>query len=33
VLSPVIPQNWRDKKGRQKTFLSWLSRNQTLRDV
>jgi hypothetical protein len=29
VLSPVIPQNWRDKRGRQRTSLSWLSRNQT----
>jgi hypothetical protein len=29
VLSPVIPQNWRDKGGRQGTSLSLLSRNQT----
>jgi hypothetical protein len=29
VLSPVIPQNWRDERGRQGTSLSWLSHNQT----
>jgi hypothetical protein len=29
VLSPVIPQNWRDERRRQRTSLSWLSRNQT----
>ena len=32
VLSPVVPQNLRDKRGCQETSLSWLSqlsRNQT----
>jgi hypothetical protein len=29
VLSPAVPQNWRDERGRQGTSLSWLSRNQT----
>jgi hypothetical protein len=29
VLSPVIPQNWRDKRGRQEMSLSYLSCNQT----
>jgi hypothetical protein len=29
VLSPVIPQNWRNERGRQGTSLSWPSRNQT----
>jgi hypothetical protein len=29
ILSSVIPQNWRDKRGRQITSLSHLFRNQT----
>jgi hypothetical protein len=29
VLSPVIPQNWRDDRGRQRISLSYLSCNQT----
>jgi hypothetical protein len=29
VLSSIIPQNWRDKRGHQRTSLSYLSRNQT----
>jgi hypothetical protein len=29
VLSPVIPQNWMDGRGRQGTSMSCLSRNQT----